>query len=73
MKLARSTSKLVHLMWEGGVVSKLTTKRLLLTVILGLPELLSEGCARLSISNTTVGVLSEALVSVCVKLHRKYQ
>lgn len=51
----------------------MTTKRLLLTVILGLPELLSEGCARLSISNTTVGVLSEALVSVCVKLHRKYQ
>ena len=38
---------------------------LLLTVAFGLPEPLSEDCARLSIYNTTVIVLSMAVMSVC--------
>ena len=38
---------------------------LLLTVTFGLPEPLFEDCARLSISNTTVTVLSMAVMSVC--------
>ena len=38
---------------------------LLLTVTFGLPEPLSEDCARLLISNTAVTVLSVAVISVC--------
>ena len=38
---------------------------LLLTVTFGLPKPLSEDCARLSISNTTVTVFSVAIMSVC--------
>lgn len=38
---------------------------MLLTVIFGLPELLSDGCARLSMSNTTKAVLSKVAASVC--------
>ena len=38
---------------------------LLLTVTFGLPETLSEDCARLSISNTTITVLSMVVMSVC--------
>lgn len=38
---------------------------LLLTVTFGLLEPLSEDCARLLISNTTVTVLSVAVISVC--------
>jgi len=38
---------------------------MLLTVIFGLPELLSNGCARLAMSNTTAAALSIVAVSFC--------
>jgi len=40
-------------------------KGMLLTVIFGLPELLSNGCARLAMSNTTAAALSIVAVSFC--------